>query len=168
MRRLILLVVLTAMTCATACAQQMSRLQALYIFNFAKNTSWVVADAGTPLVITVVGDKAVARDMRTIAGSKRIGDRPIVISESATAQGISDADVIFLGEAKAAQIETLVSEQEGGHVLIVSATEGHCARGAGIAFELVGGKFSYAISKANIEAHGLSVNKTLLINGKAL
>lgn len=168
MRRLLTLALLVVLTSFAAMAQQMSRLEALYLFNFAKNTSWVGTDGDTSLNIAVVGDKAVAKDLRTIAKNKRVGSRPVAILESASAQGLSGVDVIFLGGAKAAQIETLVSEQAGNKVLIVSATEGHCARGADIAFELVGGKFSYAISKGNIESHGLSVTKMLLNNGRAL
>lgn len=166
--RLLMAVAALTLGCAAAHGQQMSRLQALYLFNFAKSTSWSAADASKPLTIAVVADKAVARDLRTIASNKRVGGRPVMIAEAASAQGISGADIVFLGGAKAAQIETLVSEQAANRVLIVSATEGQCAQGACIAFELAGGKFTYAISEANISGHGLEVSRMLLSGGRAL
>lgn len=166
--RLAALLLLLALGCASACAQQQSRLQALYLFNFAKNTSWAAADAGKPLTIAVVADKAVARDLRTIASNKQVGGRPVAITEAASAHGLPSADIVFLGGAKSAQIETLASEQAASRTLIVSATGGQCSQGACIAFELVGGKFTYAISEANIAGQGLSVSRMLITGGKAL
>lgn len=164
--RLLIIAILLAIGYATCHAQQTSRLQALYLYNFAKNTSWATTDK--PLTITVVADKAVAKDLKTITANKQVGGRRVVIAESASAQGITDADIVFLGEAKSAQIETLVSEQAANKVLIVSGTKGHCSKGAHIAFELANGKFTYSISEANIERHGLTVSRTLITSGKAL
>lgn len=166
--RLLALVTPLTLCCVRSSAQQQSRLQALYLFNFAKNTSWAAADAGKPLTIAVVADKAVARDLRTIASNKQVGGRPVAITESASAHGLPGADIVFLGGAKSAQIETLVSEQAASKTLIVSATEGQCSQGACIAFELVGGKFTYSISEANIASHGLSVSRMLITSGRAL
>lgn len=168
MRRLLLLIVFALVSWLMSQAQQMSRFQALYIFNFAKNTSWDAHDMGKPLVISVVGDKAVAQDLRTIVKGKSVGDRTVTIQESATAQGVGDVDLIFLGGAKANQIETLVASQATNKVLIVSATEGHCSHGAAIAFELVNGKFTYSICESNITSHGLAVTKLLVNNGRAI
>lgn len=166
--RLLIIAILWALGCATSNAQQTSRLQALYLFNFAKNTSWSASDADKPLTLVVVGDKAVAKDLKAISKNKQVGGRPVEIAEMASAQGIQGADIVFLGGAKSAQIETLVSEQAANKVLIVSATEGQCAKGACIAFELNKGKFTYTISEANIKSHGLSVSRVLITSGKAL
>lgn len=95
MRRLLALALLVVLTSFAAMAQQMSRLEALYLFNFAKNTSWAGTDEDAPLNIAVVGDKAVARDLRTITKNKKVGSRPVAILESASAQGLSGVDVIF-------------------------------------------------------------------------
>ena len=168
MRKLFLLLWILMLYATEGEAQQVSRFQALYIFNFAKNTEWPTEDNGKHLVITVVGDKAVAKDLRTIAQNKMVGSRSVVINEAASAQGISEADMVFLGEAKDNQIETLVSEQAKNKTMIISATEGHCDRGACIAFEVVKGKFSYAIHTSAIASHGLTVTKILINNGRAL
>ncbi len=159
MKRLLLL--LLTMTLAQVCGAQMAKFQALYILNFARNTSWPQEDNGKPFIITVIGDNALTSEMRTVVSNKKVGDRNIQVSESATATGIPKSDIIYLGEAKSAQIGQLVSAQAGNKVLIVSGTKGQCAQGASIAFAPDKGKLNYEIHEGNISRQGLKVTPKL-------
>ena len=147
---------------------QMAKFQAMYLINFAKNTSWPAEDAAKPFVITVVGDNSVATELKTIYNNKTIGSRKINVNESATASGLPKSDIIYLGEAKSNQIGSLVSAQAGNKVLIVSGTKGQCAQGAGIAFVPEGGKINFEISEGNIGKNGLKVSPKLVQLGKAV
>lgn len=82
--------------CSTFSDAQMAKFQALYIFQFAKNTSWPQEDAGKPLVVTVVGDNALSTELKAIVNNKRVGDRPIKVVDAATSSGLPKSDIIYL------------------------------------------------------------------------
>lgn len=164
MKRL-LFVFVALFSCALASAQ-MAKFQALYIFQFAKNTSWPQEDAGKTLTITVIGDNALSSELKTIVNNKKVGDRPIKVQESATAAGLPKSDIIYLGESKASSIGSLVAAQASNKVLIVSGTKGHCAQGAGISFVADGGKLQFEIHEGNIAKNGLKVTPKLVTLGK--
>lgn len=152
--------------CSTFSDAQMAKFQALYIFQFAKNTSWPQEDAGKPLVVTVVGDNALSTELKAIVNNKRVGDRPIKVVDAATSSGLPKSDIIYLGEAKSSQISALVAAQTGNKVLIVSGTKGHCSQGAGISFVPDGGKLQFEIHEGNISKNGLKVTPKLVTLGR--
>ena len=164
MKKLFIISIL-AVICSAASAQ-MAKFQALYLFQFAKNTSWPQEDNGKEFVITVIGDNAVSSELKTIVNNKSVGNRKITVKESATASGLAKSDIIYLGESKSGQIGTLVSAQAGNKVLIVSGTKGQCANGAGIAFVPAGGKLQFEIHEGNIGKNGLKVTPKLVSLGQ--
>lgn len=155
MKRL-LLIIFTILACQLTEAQ-LAKFQALYIFNFARNTSWPQEDNGKEFTITVVGDNAVASALRAVVKSKKVGDRVVTINETSSASGLPKSDIVYLGESKASRIGQLVASQAGNKVLIISGASGQCSQGAGIAFAPDGGKLSFEINEANIAKHGLKV-----------
>lgn len=164
MRKLLFLIL--TLTLCQAVSAQMAKFQALYILNFARNTSWPAEDASKPLVITVVGDNALYSEMRNVVANKQVGGRSISVGESATAGGLPKSDIIFLGESMSRQVGSLVAAQRGNKVMIVSGSKGHCAQGAGISFVADGGKLGFEIHEGNIERNGLKVTAKLLQLGK--
>lgn len=161
----ILFALLAFLSC-TAASAQMAKFQALYIFQFAKNTSWPQEDAGKTLNITVIGDNALSSELKTIVSNKKVGDRPIKVTDAPTASGLAKSDIIYLGESKASQIGSLVAAQAHNKVLIVSGTSGHCAQGAGISFVADGGKLQFEIHEGNIAKNGLKVTPKLVTLGR--
>lgn len=163
MKRILFL--LTALISCSFATAQMAKFQALYIFQFAKNTSWPLEDAGKTLTVTVVGDNALSSELKSIVNNKKVGDRPLKVLDAPTAAGLPKSDIIYLGESKSSQISSLVSAQANNKVLIVSGTKGHCALGAGIAFVANGGKLQFEIHEGNIAKNGLKVTPKLVTLG---
>ncbi|MBQ3634324.1 MAG: YfiR family protein [Bacteroidales bacterium] len=167
MKKLIV-VCLMAIVGMVSAQGQMAKFQALYLLQFAKNTSWPTEDDSKPFVITVVGDNALASELKSIVSSKTVGSRKITVVESATATGLSKSDIIFLGEAKSSQIGALVSAQGANKVLIVSGAKGMCAQGAGISFVPEGGKLNFEIHEGNIVKHGIKISQKIVALGKQI
>ncbi len=155
MKKLILLTLLLFATLASQA--QMAKFQALYLLQFAKNTSWPQEDDGKPFIITIVSDNALASELKSIAGNKKVGNRQVNVIEAPTPSGLAKSDIIFLGESKNNQMTSLVNAQAGNKVLIVGASKGLCSNGAGITFVPNGGKLNFEINEANIGRNGLKV-----------
>ncbi|MBQ3634326.1 MAG: YfiR family protein [Bacteroidales bacterium] len=145
---------------------QMAKMEALYLLQFAKNTSWPREDNGKPLVITVVGDNALVKELKAVASAKMVGNRKIEIAEASTAKAINKSDIIFVGESKSAQMGSLISTQSGSKVLIVSGAKGMCSRGAGISFLSEGDKLNFEIHEGNIARNGLRMAQKMVSLGK--
>ena len=155
---------LAVFVCCLANAQ-MAKFQALYIYNFAKNTSWPAEDNGKDLVITVIGDNDVVSELTSLAKNKGVGNRKVTVKQSATANNITQSDIIFLGETKSNQINTLITSQEKNKTLIVCGKKGLCQSGAAISFVSEGGKLNFEISQKNIQKHGLTVSQKIVALG---
>ena len=164
MRKLILLVF--AISICSAASAQMAKFQALYLFQFAKNTSWPQEDAGKPFVIAVIGDNSLSSELRTVVNNKKVGDRPVRVVESATASGLPKSDIIYLGESKSSQIGSLIVAQANIKALIVSGTTGQCAQVGGISFVPDGGKLQFEIHEGNIAKNVLKVTPKLVTLGR--
>ncbi len=166
-KRLILSLFLVALT-AMPMSAQISKYKALYLFQFAKLTGWPAEDHGKALTVTVIGDQALAKDLKSIAGSKTIGDRAVEVVEASSVTGLSRSDIIYLGESKSSHISQLLQAQKGNKVLIVSGTQGQCSSGAGISFRPNGGKLEFDISETNIGNYGLKVSPNLVKLGHSV
>lgn len=153
---------------AVSAQGQMAKFQALYLLQFAKNTSWPQEDNGKPFVITVVGDNALASELRVIASNKMVGDRRVSIAEAVQPSGLAKSEIIYLGESKNSQMGALVAAQSGNRVLIVGSRKGLCSSGAGITFVTDGGKLNFEICEANIGRSGLKVAPRLYQLGTAV
>lgn len=144
---------------------QISQFQALYIYNFAKNTNWPIEDANRDLSITIIGDNDLTAELNKLAKTKTVGNRKVVINQAATTSGLQKSDIIFLGESKNNFINTLVNAQQGKKVLIVCGKKGQCSNGACISFVSENGKLNFEISEQNISHAGLSVSQKLISLG---
>lgn len=165
MKKIITLAVIL-FTVAVAAQAQVAQFQALYIYNFAKNTGWPPADANREIVITVIGDNALAAELTKFAKTRKIGTRSVIVKHVSSVTAVEKSDIIFLGEGKSGQISALNSSQAGQTVLIITGRSGLCSNGASISFVAEDGKLNYEISNENIKDHGLTVSQKLLSLGK--
>lgn len=167
MKKFITLTVLALFGLASVHAQ-VAKFQAMFLFQFAKNTSWPQEDAGKPFVFTIVADPTVAQELRLLAANKAIGNRKIDVVETANVNELLETDVVYLGKSKTAAVAKLAKSQVDNKTLIVSASGGMCASGAAISFIGEGGKLNYEICESNIHRTGLRVTPKLVSLGKRI
>lgn len=165
MKKLIVLSVVALFGLVSASAQ-VAKFQAMFLFQFAKNTSWPQEDNNRTFVFTIVGDAPVAQELRLLASNKAIGNRKIEVVEMSNVAELQETDVVYLGKTKNASIAKLAKNQADSKTLIVSGSGGMCANGAGIAFTGEGNRLNYEICEKNIQKSGLRVTPKLVALGK--
>lgn len=151
---------------AAGAEAQMARFQALFLYQFAKNTSWPQSDDGRTFVFAVVSDPGVATELRQYVGTRTVAGRRIEVQEATNTSDLGAADIIYLGKSKNHLVSTVVKENGDRKVLIVSGSGGMCQSGAAISFVGEGGKLNYEICEHNIARNGLRVTPKLLSLGK--
>lgn len=165
----ILVAALPILTIAQYAEAQMAKVQALYLFQFAKNIGWPAVDADKDFVVAVLGDDEVAAELRSIADNKKVGNRKVEVREVASLQNTKGADILFVSSSKKSQLASAASSASRRKMLLVSGGSGECANGASISFmKTHEGKLGFEISERNIRKSGLSVTPKLLNLGKVV
>ena len=148
---------------------QVAKVEALYLFQFAKNIGWPAVDADKEFVIAVLDDVEVAAELKGIAANKKVGNRKVEVREVASLQNTKDVDILFVSSSRRGLLASAASSASRRKMLLVSGGSGECANGASISFvKSHDSKIGFEISERNIKKSGLSVTPKLLNLGKVV
>lgn len=164
MRKLLLLL-LPLFLFAGETFSQSAKVQALFIFQFAKYTGWAKEDAGEPLVITVLGSNEIASELRKVSEGKSVGGRKVEIAQASTTGNIPKSDVIFIGNEFTGSPSSVSNSQAGRLVLIVGGKQGMCAQGASVSLIPNGNNVTFEASERNLSKRGLHIAPKILAMG---
>lgn len=142
---------------------QMSKYEALYVYNFAKSVSSVNDSQKSDIVVTVLGDLQLQNELVNIAKTKDTGRKVHVKGASSVAQ-LPKSDVIVVGKSMASKMSELMVNQ-GDKALIVCTQKGLCSNGAAISLYAENGKLTYEICKKNLKRAGLHAPQHLISLG---
>ncbi len=165
MKKLLLLFFAVLLSGTVQAGTQTAKVQALFIFQFAKYTGWPKEDAGKPFVISIVGDEDVADELRKATQGKSVGGRGIDVVSVASVSSLPTSDIIFLGDGMSGWMNKVANDQADRHVLIIGGTSGLCSHGASVTFVSGGNKLTFEISERNMARHGLHMAPKLVAMG---
>ncbi len=138
---------------------QLEKIQAAFIYNFAKYIEWPISYRRGNFVIGVLGDQKLEYELKKIARVKMIGTQKIEVVHVASADEIYDVHVLFVSKKRKKDLSKIYDVYKNFPVLIV-------ADGADfyydINFVLVDGHLKYKINPASIKAKGLKVKDKLI------
>lgn len=144
---------------------QAAKVQALFIFQFAKYTGWAKEDAGEPFVITVMGSHEIADELRKVTAGKSVGGRNIEVATASTTSNLPKSDVIFIGNGFTGSASSVSNSQAGRLVLIVGGQEGMCDEGTGVTLIPKGNNVTFQYSERNLNKRGLHIAPKILAMG---
>lgn len=140
-------------------------LKVAFIYNFAKFTTWpdaVFSDAGSPIVLCVVGKNDMGNAFDTVEG-KAVGGRTVTVKYLSAYRGKDLCHVVFVATSEKAKLAKIVSAGKVAHALTVSDMDGF-AEGGGI-IRIVRGtddKIQFEINAQAAEESGLKLSSKLL------
>lgn len=140
---------------------QTGQFKALFLYNFAQNTSYPEQSIKSKFIITVVGDPEVATELEKLAKSRKIGSYTLEIKSSNSVDNIEDSQIIYLAQNRSSQMPILESYQKNKPVLLVGNQHGLHSQGAAISFVMVDGKLRFEICSRNIDSHGIKCSSKL-------
>ena len=164
----LLLAIFAFVLLALPSVAQTAKVQALFLYQFAKYTGWPKEDAGKPFVISVVGDRDMAEELRKATEGKSVGGRSIDIILAPTALKLPTSDIIYLGQGMNGWLAKVLSDQAGRSVMVVCANQGQCQQGACVSFVSGGNKVTFEVCERNLAKHGLHMAPKLVAMGRQI
>ncbi len=139
------------------------QLKAAFLFNFAKFVEWPAqsfADAGSPIVIGMVGSNPFGDALANTVGGRKINGRSIEIRSVGDAASARGAHLLFVSAGEVARFGRIRSSLGRG-VLLVGESPQLANQGGIIIFKQVGDKLRFEINMAAADRSGLKISSQL-------
>jgi hypothetical protein len=155
MKKLVLIVLFAV--AGTPLLAQLQKNQSIFIFSFTRYIVWPDSYSTGDFEILVLGDSPIVEDLKTLAQSKKVGDRSIKVTKIKSVAEIRKANILFVSSGLAAEIDAIVSKVNTQSILIVTEEPGLAAKGSNINFVVKDNKLAFelnqtALSKQNLKA----------------
>lgn len=142
-----------------AYGQSSHKLQALYIYSFAKYISWEKDSSN--FVIGVLGESEIVQELEKGAIQRKIGGRPVEVVRYNELSDMRYCHILYLPGDYSRLLPRLLDFSEGKPILIVSEDD-LAKKGAGISFFVEDDRLRFKINIEALTSVGLLVNKGLL------
>ena len=153
----------------TACGDEPplteSKLQAAFLFNFAKFVEWppaAFAATNSPLTIGILGDNPFGGDLEAIVRDKTINNRIIIIKPMHSVAEATNCQVLFISASAKDQIPEMISSLGTASILTVGDTDRFTESGGMINFVKKENKIRFEINDAAARRAGLKISSKLL------
>jgi len=166
--RIILLVVSAMALHKPAAAQDMDyKAYSLFVYNFMKYVEWPPEIASkNEFVVGILGDSPINKELQTLAASKKIKGKTIVLKKFTTAEECANCQLLYVCSSKSSMLKTLKEQMKNKPVLIVGEREGLAKKGAALSFvTLEDDVLKFDINKSVIEQHQLKISSSLITLG---
>ena len=152
-------------TCFNPCKAQETDYKAysLFVYNFMKYVEWPEAASKGDFTVGVLGDSPINSELQTLASSKKLKGRNIVLKKFSTPEEAVNCHLLYVSSSKSATVKTLKDQTKDKPVLIVGEREGLAKKGAGLSFvTLEDDELKFDINKKEIEQHQLKISTSLI------
>lgn len=167
-RRMIITTLLFLFVSSMATNAQNEKFKALFLYNFIKNIEWPQAYKQGDMIIGVMGNTPIIKELETITSSQKAGNQMMKVKVFSNPDEVTNCHLIYIAPNKSGTIPQIVSKLNGNSTLIISDGKGGIQQGSAINFLLDGDKLKFEISKQHIEQKGLKVSASLLNLGVAV
>ena len=148
-------------------------IKAAYLYNFGRYVEWPAAarsvgDSGSPdFVIGVVGDSPVVTPLRTIAASKKVGGRAIVVRQFRAEKDFRPCQELFVPAGQDPElVAAILKKARETATLVVGEEEGFALKQGQIGFYSDQNNMKFEINAGAAEKAGLKISSKLLSLGR--
>jgi YfiR/HmsC-like len=124
------------------------QLHSVFMYSFARYIQWPEDANGGDFSILVFGESPILQELNTLAGKKKIGERPIRVNQISSIAEIRKCNILFVPGDKSALLGDILAKLGDGATLVVTEQTG--ARGSSINFTQKGGKLAFEMNSASL------------------
>lgn len=134
----------------------------LYVYNFMKYVEWPAAQSNGNFVVDVLGDSPILKELQTLASTKKLKGRTIIVKKISSPEEAAGAHLIYIASGKSSSMTALKEATKNTPVLIVGEREGLAKKGAGLSFVTTDeDELKFDINKKEIEQRQLKISSSL-------
>ena len=142
-----------------------SQVEAVYLFKFASFVTWpetAFASPGSALVVGVVDDANLARELARVAEGKRVGGRALQVRIVEDEDELDGLHVLFIGARARDRTEALVEALADRPVLTVSDHPAVHARGTMVNFVVVDQRVRFDVAVGPVRRSSLHMSALMM------
>lgn len=140
---------------------QVSKFQAMYIYNFSRMVEWPDAYKTGNFEIGVIGNNNLTDELKNFTSNKKAGNQTISVVDFNNIEDIQKCHILFIGSGMEKKFNDIYSKTNGHNTLIISEKSNLIDEGAAISFTVIDGKLKYYLNSENAKNKGLKVSSSL-------
>ena len=140
---------------------QSYKLHSVYIYGFTRYVIWPEEFNKDDFEIVVLGETPLTEELKLLSASKKVGDRPIKITQINSPSEIKKCNILFISAARSADLGGVISKVNNQPILIITEEAGLGAKGSHINFIMKEGKLAFELNQAATAKHNLKISNTL-------
>ena len=140
-------------------------IKAAFLYKFLGYVEWppgVLGPSTAPIGIGVLGNDAIANELRTMVAKRRVGQHPIEVRAVAEASALDGVRLLFIGSGEIAALARLASDAHRRSVLLVTDFDRALEDGSVINLVVVDNRVRFEVSLAAAERSGLKLSSRML------
>ena len=137
-------------------------IEAAYLVNFGKFMRIATGAPRPAFLICVLGGDPISQSLDALAGSNRVGDRPIRVEHAKSVSALSECDIAYLSKTQSLQWEHALADLKGDDVLTVSDAPDFLKHGGMIQFVLVGNHVRFAVNLDAVSRTHIALSSELI------
>lgn len=154
-------IILLTLNLTSFAQTDISRAEALFIYNFSRLIEWPQNYKSGPFVIGVLGDSPVYDQLEGFTKGKQVGSQPIQVKKFNSAAEISICHILFIPFSETKNLPSVTPKLSGKSTLVITEKSGGIEGGAGINFVVVGDKLKFELSPANVSSKSIKLSSKL-------
>jgi hypothetical protein len=147
---------------STKAIAQDAKVESGLMYYLTKYIEWPASKKTGDFVIATIGSSDIDTFLKSLASSKTVGTRKIVIKKIKTPGEAKSCHILFIPKNKIREVAAFADIAKSNKILIVTEGAGMVKKGAGVSFTDKGGKTGFEINPAAIKSCGLQVSSKLL------
>lgn len=120
------------------------QVKAVFLFNFSQFVDWpsgAFPDAGSPLVIGILGDDPFGHYLDDAVRGERVNNRPMLVRRFARVGDIGVCHILFISQSESGRMQQTLESLKGRSILTVGDTD---------AFSRIGGIIRFAVENSKV------------------
>lgn len=155
------LLALLLMLCVLPVGAQNYKMHSVFVYSFTRYVIWPESYNSGDFEIMVLGDSPIIEELRSMAQTKKVGDRTIKITQISSPADIKKCNILFVSSVRTALLPEVMEKVNTQSILVVSEEAGAAQKGSDINFVVKDGKLAFELNQASINKQGLRVSNEL-------
>jgi hypothetical protein len=149
------------LTVAIQSYSQNYKLRTVIIYSFTRYVLWPEETGGGNFEIKVLGDSPFIDELRSMAETKKVGNRSIAVQKVTSAEDAAHCHILVVPAGASEKLEEVLAQLQGRPVLVVTEEPGMGQQGSDINFIDRDGKLAFELNQNTISKRKLKVSTEL-------